>query len=87
MTMAKKFASGTGTRSGSLATASASGRPSAWVSEMLAELGFDRLGGLVGDDPEAVVERQAGLDAADDDVDGVGEFVEELASCGACAGS
>ena len=35
MTMAKKFASGTGTRSGSLATASASDTPSAWVSEIV----------------------------------------------------
>ena len=77
-TMAKKLVSGTGTRSGSLATASASVTPSAWVSEMRAELGLDRLGGLGGDDLDAIVERQAGLDAADDDVHGVGELVEEL---------
>ncbi len=44
----------------------------------LAELALDRLGGLVGDDLDAVVEGQTRLDAAHDDVDGVGELVDEV---------
>src|SRR5207344_1412017 len=36
---------------------------------------FQRLG---SDDPQRIAERQAGFDAADDDVDGVGEPVDEL---------
>ena len=40
-----------------------------------AEFAANRLVRLVGDDGDAVAERQAGLDAADDDVDRGGEFV------------
>src|SRR5690606_30747848 len=43
------------------------------------ELGPDRLLGLLGDNAHGIVERQTGLDAADNDFHGVGQFVEELA--------
>jgi hypothetical protein len=42
------------------------------------EFGFGRLGRLVGDDLDRVQQRQAGLDATDDDVDRVRERVEKL---------
>ena len=45
------------------------------------------LGRLAGDDLEAVVDRQARLDAAHDDVDGVGEVAGELLASAACRGS
>ena len=44
----------------------------------VAELLGDRRRAFARDDAEALVERQARLDAAHDDVDGVGEFVDEL---------
>ena len=43
-----------------------------------AEFAAHRLGGLVGDDAQAVAERQARLDAAHDDVDRVGKFRDEF---------
>ena len=43
------------------------------VLDQALELGPQRRRALAGDDPQAVVHRQAGLDAAHDDVDGVGE--------------
>ena len=78
MTMAKKLASGTGTRSGSLCDGLGQRDAERLGFGDDAELGLDRLGSLVGDDADAVVERQPGLHAADDDVHGVGEFVEEF---------
>ena len=85
MTMAKKFASASGMRSGRRPTASGSGMPSVWSSTISWNSERDRLLRLARDDLQAVDQRQAGLDAADDDVDGVGEFVAELLAGGACA--
>ena len=48
--------------------------PTVWVSMMRAEFAADRLVGIGGDQLEAVEQRQAGLDAANDDVDGVREM-------------
>ena len=78
MTMAKKFASASGMRSGSRPTASASGMPSVWSSTISWNSERDRLLRFRGDHLQAVDQRQAGLDAAHDHVDGVGEFVAEL---------
>ena len=43
-----------------------------------AELGLHRFLRFVGDQPDAVIERQARFDRADDDVERVGEFVQKL---------
>src|SRR5204862_2379683 len=42
------------------------------------KLALRRLGRLQRDDLQAIEQRQAGLDAAHDDVDGIGKRVEEL---------
>src|SRR5262245_55598054 len=44
-----------------------------------AEFALDRLRRIVGDDPDAFKQRQPGLDAAHDDVHGIGKRVEKLA--------
>ena len=54
------------------------GNADALLLDDLAELAGQRLGAFAGDDRQAFVERQARLDAAHDDVDGVGELGDEL---------
>ena len=46
-------------------------------STRCAELALDRLLGILGDDFQAVDQRQAGLDATDDDIDGVRKHFEK----------
>ena len=46
--------------------------------DQAAEFGGEGLGALAADHPQAVVDRQAGFDAAHDDVCGVGKFLGEL---------
>ena len=78
MTIEKKFVSLTGTRCAIFSTASDSGRPSAWPSTILRNSDRTGSGDLVGDDAQRVAERQAGLDAAHDDVERVGKYRDEL---------
>ncbi len=58
--------------------ASPIGMPSAWPRRSCWNSRSHRLGRLGRDDLQAIAERQAGLHAADDDVDGVRKLVEEL---------
>ena len=58
--------------------ASASGTPTRCCSTSSVNSLADRLRRLAGDDGQALDQRQARLDAAHDDVDGVGELVDEL---------
>ena len=51
--------------------------PMVWVS-MMARNSLLRARCVAGDDPHAFEQRQAGLDAAHDDVDGVGKPLQEL---------
>ena len=74
MTMAKKFASASGMRSGSRADRLGERHAERLVLDDLLELRRDRLLRLRGDDLQAVDQRQAGLDAAHDHVDGVREI-------------
>ena len=83
MTMAKKFASGDRHPLGQRSTASPTVRPMVCASMMRRNSRAHRLGRLACDDAQAVAERQAGLDAAHDDVDGVRKLVDELVRGGA----
>ena len=73
MTMPKKFASGSGMRSIELGAGLADRHADRLRLDDRAELAAHRLRRFAGDDLEAVEQRQARLDAAHDDVDGIGE--------------
>ena len=87
ITMPKKFASGSGIRSYSRAQASPSGMPIAWVSMIALNSLRQRLRCVGGDHLDRIEQRQAGLDAAHDHVDRVGQSLQEIASRDASSGS
>ncbi len=78
MTIEKKLASAVGTRSAKRSIASAIASPIVCAFDDLAKFAAHRLRRFAGDDAQTIAERQAGLDAADDDVDGVGKFSDEF---------
>ena len=78
MTMAKKLVSVTGTRCAMRSTASAQRKSDRRRLDDLAELGSHRLLTFVGGDADRVSERQSGLHAAHDDIDGAREIGDEF---------
>ena len=78
MTMPKKFASGHRDALVELAAGLAERDADRLRLDDRAELALDRLGRVGGDDAQAVEQRQTGLDAAHDDVDGIGKCLQEL---------
>ena len=78
MTMAKKRTSGSGMRTIMRSKHSASGTPTRCCSTSSVNSPAIGCGDFARDDAEALVQRQARLDAAHDHVDGVGELVGEL---------
>src|SRR5215204_3075980 len=77
ITMPKKFASATGTRSEQLRDRVGDRYPKRLRVDDRPELAAQRLLGLAGDHAHAVAERQPGLDAAHDHVDGVRKLLQE----------
>ena len=73
MTIEKKFVSVTGTRCGHLLDRFGERHAERLRLDDLAEFAAHRLRRFVGDDAQRVAERQAGLDAAHDDVERIGK--------------